>query len=570
MNEQNKLNRRRFLAGSSALFGASILPTIANSAIGNLNSMGQQRAVINSDQNTHKVPILTGPEFDLYITKQPVIVNGKQRMAMLINDSLPGPTLHMQEGDNIVIRVHNQMDESTSLHWHGFLVPFEMDGVPNISYDGIPANSTFTYRFPLKQSGTYWYHSHTAFQEQVGLRGAIIIEPKGRERHPIAEDHVIFLSDWTNRDPNNLLKLLKQRSDFDNYHQPDFKRLLADIAKTDIKTAFDERKMWNQMRMMPTDFSDLSGKNTFTYLINGKTTAANWAQLVTAGQPVKLRIINGSSQTIFDVRIPGLKMTVVAADGNDIEPVTIDDFRIGVAEIYDVIVTPTQDAHTIFAQNIDRTGYVTATLATKENARAATPAMDEIEWMTMADMMGAIDSEGYKATHAKTEYDYKSAMRVDNPRINLDDVGVNLRKVSKNRDVLTYSQLHTIEDGAIAQQHKPSREIELHLTGNMDRYIWGFDGLPFRDAKPINIKPNERVRITLVNDTMMNHPMHLHGMWSDLRSPTGEFQARKHTIMVQPAQKISFDVTGEQGRWAWHCHLLYHMNAGMFREVAVV
>ncbi|TXD97846.1 copper resistance system multicopper oxidase [Psychrobacter frigidicola] len=563
MNKQNKLNRRRFLAGSSALMGASILPTLANSA-------NQQRAVINSDKNIHKVPVLTGPEFDLYITKQSVIVNGKQTMAMLINDSLPGPTLHMVEGDNIVIRVHNQMDESTSIHWHGFLLPFEMDGVPGISFDGIPANSTFTYRFPLKQSGTYWYHSHTGFQEQLGLRGAIVIEPKGRERHPIAEDHVIFLGDWTHRNPNTLLKMLKQRSDFDNYHQPDFKRLLADIAKTDIKTAFDERKMWNQMRMMPTDFSDLSGEKTFTYLINGKTTAANWTQLVKAGQPVKLRIINGSAQTIFDIRIPGLKMTVVAADGNDIEPVTIDDFRIGVAEIYDVIVTPTKEAYTFFAQNIDRTGYVTATLATKEAARAATPAMDEIEWMTMGDMMGAMDGEGYKATHAKTEYDYKTAMRVDNPRINLDDPGINLRKVSKTRDVLNYSQLHTIEDGVIAEQRAPSRELEIHLTGNMDRYIWGFDGMPFREAKPVNIKPNERVRITLVNDTMMNHPMHLHGMWSDLRAPNGDFQARKHTIMVQSAQKISFDVTGEQGRWAWHCHLLYHMNAGMFREVAVV
>lgn len=563
MNKQNKLNRRRFLAGSSALMSASILPTLANSA-------NQQRAVINSDKNIHKVPVLTGPEFDLYITKQSVIVNGKQTMAMLINDSLPGPTLHMVEGDNIVIRVHNQMDESTSIHWHGFLLPFEMDGVPGISFDGIPANSTFTYRFPLKQSGTYWYHSHTGFQEQLGLRGAIVIEPKGRERHPIAEDHVIFLGDWTHRNPNTLLKMLKQRSDFDNYHQPDFKRLLADIAKTDIKTAFDERKMWNQMRMMPTDFSDLSGEKTFTYLINGKTTAANWTQLVKAGQPVKLRIINGSAQTIFDVRIPGLKMTVVAADGNDIEPVTIDDFRIGVAEIYDVIVTPTKEAHTIFAQNIDRTGYVTATLATKENAHAVTPAMDEIEWMTMADMMGAMDSEGYKATHAQTEYDYKTAMRVDNPRINLDDPGINLRKISKTRDVLNYSQLHTIEDGVIAEQRAPSRELEIHLTGNMDRYIWGFDGMPFREAKPVNIKPNERVRITLVNDTMMNHPMHLHGMWSDLRAPNGDFQARKHTIMVQSAQKISFDVTGEQGRWAWHCHLIYHMNAGMFREVAVV
>ncbi|AMN67010.1 copper resistance system multicopper oxidase [Psychrobacter sp. P11G5] len=567
MNNKNMLNRRRFLTGSSTLLGASMLstlPTIANSALG----ANQKNAVINSDKPEHKVPILTGKEFDLYVSKKPIIVNGKSSTATLINDSLPAPTLKMREGDTVVIRVHNQMNESTSIHWHGLLVPFEMDGVPGISFDGIPANSTFTYKFTLKQSGTYWYHSHTGFQEQTGMRGAIVIEPKGRERHPIEEDHVILLSDWTHRDPHNLLKLLKQRADFDNYHLPDFKKLLSDIAATDLEAAFDKRKMWNQMRMMPTDFTDLSGEKTFTYLMNGKTTAANWTQLVKAGQPVKLRFINGSAQTIFDVRIPGLKMKVVATDGIDVSPVDIDDFRIGVAETYDVIVTPIKDAHTIFAQNIDRSGYVATTLATKKGARPAIPAMDKIEWLTMADMMGAMGADGYKAKHAKTEYDFKSDMRVDSPRMNLDDPGINLRNI--DRKVLNYSQLRSVGDEIMAEQRKPTREIEIHLTGNMERYIWALDGVMFKDAAPVNIKPNERVRITLVNDTMMNHPMHLHGMWSDLRMPSGEFQVRKHTIMVQPAQKISFDVTGEAGRWAWHCHLLYHMEAGMFREVAVV
>jgi len=561
------LNRRRFLTGSSTLLGASMLstlPSIANSALGK----GQQNVAVNSDKADHIVPILTGNEFDLYVSKKLVTVNGKSSMATLINDSLPAPTLKMREGDTVTIRVHNQMNESTSIHWHGLLVPFEMDGVPGISFDGIPANSTFTYKFKLKQSGTYWYHSHSGFQEQTGMLGAIVIEPKGRERHPVAEDHVIVLSDWTHRDPHNLLKLLKQRADFDNYHLPDFKKLLSDIAATDLEAAYDKRKMWNQMRMMPTDFTDLSGEKTFTYLMNGKTTAANWTQLVKAGQPVKLRFINASAQTIFDVRIPGLKMTVVATDGIDVAPVAIDDFRIGVAETYDVIVTPTQDAHTIFAQNIDRSGYVATTLAAKKGARAAIPAMDKIEWLTMADMMGAMGDKGYKAKHAKTEYDFKSDMRVDSPRMNLDDPGINLRNI--NRDVLNYSQLRSVDEAIFAEQRKPTREIELHLTGNMERYIWALDGVMFKNATPVNIKPNERVRITLVNDTMMNHPMHLHGMWSDLRTPSGDFQVRKHTIVVQPAQKISFDVTGEVGRWAWHCHLLYHMEAGMFREVAVV
>ena len=563
---KNRFNRRRFLTGSSTLLGASMLstlPTMANSAL-----TKSQNVVVNSDRADHIVPILTGNEFDLYVSEKMITVNGKSSMATLINDSLPAPTLKMQEGDTVTIRVHNQLNESTSIHWHGLLVPFEMDGVPGISFDGIPAGSTFTYKFKLTQSGTYWYHSHTGFQEQTGMRGAIVIEPKGRERYPIEEDHVILLSDWTHRDPHNLLKLLKQRADFDNYHLPDFKKLLSDIAATDLEAAYDKRKMWNQMRMMPTDFTDLSGETTFTYLMNGKTTAANWSQLVKAGQPVKLRFINGSAQTIFDVRIPGLKMKVVGTDGNDVAPVDVDDFRIGVAETYDVIVTPTRDAHTIFAQNIDRTGFVATTLATKRGARAAIPAMDDVEWLTMSDMMGAMGANGYDARHAKTEYDFKTDMRVDSPRMNLDDPGINLRDI--NRKVLTYNQLHSVGDEIMAEQRKPTREIEIHLTGNMERYIWALDGIMFKDAPPVNIKPGERVRITLVNDTMMNHPMHLHGMWSDLRTPDGDFQVRKHTIMVQPAQKISFDVTGEAGRWAWHCHLLYHMEAGMFREVAVV
>ena len=563
---KNRFNRRRFLTGSSTLLGASMLstlPTMANSAL-----TKSQNVVVNSDRADHIVPILTGNEFDLYVSEKMITVNGKSSMATLINDSLPAPTLKMQEGDTVTIRVHNQLNESTSIHWHGLLVPFEMDGVPGISFDGIPAGSTFTYKFKLTQSGTYWYHSHTGFQEQTGMRGAIVIEPKGRERYPIEEDHVILLSDWTHRDPHNLLKLLKQRADFDNYHLPDFKKLLSDIAATDLEAAYDKRKTWNQMRMMPTDFTDLSGETTFTYLMNGKTTAANWTQLVKAGQPVKLRFINGSAQTIFDVRIPGLKMKVVATDGIDVAPVDVDDFRIGVAETYDVIVTPTRDAHTIFAQNIDRTGFVATTLATKRGARAAIPAMDDVEWLTMSDMMGAMGANGYDARHAKTEYDFKTDMRVDSPRMNLDDPGINLRDI--NRKVLTYNQLHSVGDEIMAEQRKPTREIEIHLTGNMERYIWALDGIMFKDAPPVNIKPGERVRITLVNDTMMNHPMHLHGMWSDLRMPSGEFQVRKHTIMVQPAQKISFDVTGEAGRWAWHCHLLYHMEAGMFREVAVV
>ena len=557
MNNINNLNRRKFLSGAGIVAGsAMIAPAWAG-------------AEFKSDYNpaAKETQILTGNEFDLYVRKMPVVINGRNTTATLINDSLPAPTLKMKEGETVTIRVHNEMEETTSIHWHGLIVPYEMDGVPGISFDGIPPKSTFTYTFKLQQSGTYWYHSHSGFQEQTGMFGAIVIEPKGRERHPVAEDHVVVLSDWNYKNPHTLLKLLKQRADFDNYHLPDFKKLLADIAQTDLKTAMDKRKMWNQMRMMPTDFSDLTGENTFTYLINGRASDDAWYKKVKAGQAIKLRFINASAQTIFDVRIPGLKMTVVATDGIDVDPVSIDDFRIGVAETFDLIVTPTQEAHTIFAQNVDRTGYVTATLATKDNARAAVPAMDGVEWLTMADMMGDMEN-GFHAKHARTEYDFKTDMRVDMPRANLDDPGINLRNIK--RDVLTYDRLSSVDEHIFAEQRAPTREIELHLTGNMERYIWAFDGVKFADAKPVNIKPGERVRITLVNDTMMMHPMHLHGMWSDMRTATGEFQMRKHTMLVHPAQKISFDVTGEAGRWAWHCHLLYHMEAGMFREVAVI
>lgn len=557
MNNINNLNRRKFLSGAGIVAGsAMIAPAWAG-------------AEFKSDYNpaAKETQILTGNEFDLYVRKMPVVINGRNTTATLINDSLPAATLKMKEGETVTIRVHNEMEETTSIHWHGLIVPYEMDGVPGISFDGIPPKSTFTYTFKLQQSGTYWYHSHSGFQEQTGMFGAIVIEPKGRERHPVAEDHVVVLSDWTYKNPHTLLKLLKQRADFDNYHLPDFKKLLADIAQTDLKTAMDKRKMWNQMRMMPTDFSDLTGENTFTYLINGRASDDAWYKKVKAGQAVKLRFINASAQTIFDVRIPGLKMTVVATDGIDVDPVSIDDFRIGVAETFDLIVTPTQEAHTIFAQNVDRTGYVTATLATKDNVRAAVPAMDGVEWLTMADMMGDMEN-GFHAKHARTEYDFKTDMRVDMPRANLDDPGINLRNIK--RDVLTYDRLSSVDEHIFAEQRAPTREIELHLTGNMERYIWAFDGVKFADAKPVNIKPGERVRITLVNDTMMMHPMHLHGMWSDMRTATGEFQVRKHTMLVHPAQKISFDVTGEAGRWAWHCHLLYHMEAGMFREVAVI
>ncbi len=507
---------------------------------------------------------LKGQFFDLTIDQAWVNYTGKPRLATVINGNLPAPTLYFKEGDTVTIRVKNQLKEQSSIHWHGILLPFEMDGVPGISFHGIDPDQTFTYQFPIKQSGTYWYHSHSGFQEQTGMMGAIIIEPRDGETIKTDQDYVIMLSDWTDKDPMRLLSQLKSQSDFNNNQQPTAVKFFNDLKAHGFKNTIDTRKMWNQMRMNPTDYTDLSA-HSFTYLMNGVNPASNWTGLFNRGEKIRLRVINGSAQTIFDVRIPGLKLTVISTDGQEVHPVTVDEFRIGVAETYDVLVEPIEDVYTIFAQNIDRTGYACGTLAVRAGLKAALPELDQTEWLSMTDMMGDMSGK-VTANHAHTEYGMSTDMRVDSPRTNLDDPGINLR--NNGRRVLTYADLHSIES-IKQEQRKPTREIEMHLTGNMERYIWGFDGLTFKESKPVRLAINERVRISLVNDTMMTHPMHLHGMWSDLRAPNGDFQVRKHTFLVQPAQKVSFDVTGEAGRWAWHCHLLYHMESGMFREVVV-
>lgn len=537
---------------------------------------------------------LTGHIFDLHVGYQSVNFSGKACIATTINQSLPGPLLRMREGDTVNIRVHNHLQQDTSIHWHGLLLPYQMDGVPGISFEGIRPGQVFTYQFKLQQSGTYWYHAHSTFQEQTGLLGAIIIEPKAGERHAADREHVLLLSDWTDLDPLYLLSKLKKHSHFDNQYKPSLMKLMQDIKQQGFGQAVQLRQMWNQMRMSPTDFADLSA-GTYTFLMNGQAPNQNWTGLFKKGEKLRLRIINGSANTFFDLRIPGLKMTVIAADGQDVEPVTVDEMRLGVAETYDVLVQPVDDAYTIFAQSMDRSGFACGTLAVQAGLKASLPALDPVEWLSMQDIGHAMAStmpmahdshSGHdpslnnkiQVQHASTEINNPNVdMQVDQPRSNLDDPGVNLRQSAKTRRVLTYADLHTI--GGSLDRRMPTREIELHLTGNMERYVWGLDGQTFHEANPVHLKPNERVRITLVNDTMMTHPMHLHGMWSELCNPdavsqttnsqTDCFQVRKHTINVQPAQKISFDVTAIEGRWAWHCHLLYHMEAGMFREVVV-
>lgn len=542
---------------------------------------------------------LRGTSFDLTIAETMVNITGTPHRATTVNGSLPAPTLYWREGDTITLRVTNKLNVSSSIHWHGILLPFQMDGVPGLSFNGIAPGTTFTYQFKVQQSGTYWYHSHSGFQEQVGLYGAIVIEPRNGNTIKADRDHVMLLSDWSDEDPMTLFSKLKKQSDYYNFNQPTAPQFFDDVNKMGLSAALNKRKMWNQMRMNPTDLADISAY-TYTYLANGMSPAGNWTGLFRKGEKVRLRFINGSAMTFFDVRIPGLKMTVIQTDGQDVEPVTVDEIRIGVSETYDVLVTPNDDAHTIFAQSMDRTGYARGTLATQVGLSAPVPALDKPVPLTMTDMMGnmggmsgmgnmagmqgmshgkqggmAMDHSQHTGMstggsppvrHAKTEYGPSTDMHVDMPRMNLDDPGIGLR--NNGRRVLTYADLHTI--GGPLDSRGPSREIELHLTGNMERYTWSYDGLEFGQAKPVHFRYGERLRVVFVNDTMMTHPMHLHGMWSELETPDGEFQVRKHTIAVQPAQRVSFLVNADaKGRWAWHCHLLYHMEAGMFREVVV-
>jgi len=547
-------SRRRFIQGLAA--GGAFLAAPAW-----FSSGGARAAAMTA---TGSAPVLTGTEFDLTIAETPVNFTGRPRMATTVNGSIPAPTLRWREGDTITIRVTNRLAVDASIHWHGIILPYRMDGVPGISYPGIRPGETFTYRFKVAQSGTYWYHSHSGMQEQTGLYGAIIIEPARADTIRSDRDYVVQLSDWTDEAPHRLMAKLKAQGDYYNFNQPTVGEFFHDVSRVGWSAAVANREMWNQMRMSPADLADVSGY-TYTYLLNGVPPAGNWMGLFRPGETVRLRLINSGAMSFFDVRIPGLKMTVVQADGQNVEPVTVDEIRLGVAETYDVLVTPKDEAYTIFAQSMDRTGYARGTLAPRAGMAAAVPSPDKPARLEMEDMMGDMTGNA-RAHHARSEYGPSVDMRVDTPRTNLDDPGVGLR--DNGRRVLTYADLRTL--GGALDQRQPEREIELHLTGNMERYVWSIDGLEFGRSTPVHFRHNERLRVVLVNDTMMTHPMHLHGMWSELESEEGQFLVRKHTISVQPAQRVSFRVTADAlGHWAWHCHLLIHMDAGMFREVVV-
>ncbi len=585
-------SRRRFvqglaLAGGAAAIGAPIWTRAQGAGAG--------------------PSVLTGDRFDLTVGASPINITGRRRMATAVNGQVPGPTLRFREGDAVTINVTNRLAEPTSIHWHGFRLPNPMDGVPGLTFPGIMPGETFTYRFPIVQGGTYWYHSHSGMQEQTGLYGAVVMEPKERAPYAYDREYVIVLSDWTDEDPMTVIANLKQRGDYYNFHQRTAGTFIDDVRRKGLKATWADWTMWGGMRMSPTDIMDVSGA-TYTFLVNGQLPAANWTALFQPGERVRLRFINSASMTTFDVRIPGLMLTVVAADGGDVQPVTVEEFRIGVAETYDVIVEPRADkAYAIFAQAQDRTGHALGTLAPRPGMAAAVPPMDPRPLRTMTDMgmagMAGMDMPGPKSsTQGMAGMDMKGMDMSATPTMSMGPAkalvvvnadGVDPRTLKgkpavDNVAAATQDRLGQAGDGLDGNGRRnlaytdlralkpdpdtrpPTREIVFHLTGNMQRWTWGFDGKKFSQAEAIAVKLGERVRFTLVNDTMMEHPIHLHGFLFSLENGQDGALPLKHTLNVKPGGRASVVFTADvPGHWAFHCHLLYHMESGMFRTVLV-
>jgi CopA family copper-resistance protein len=519
---------------------------------------------------------LSGEDIRLTIAEAAFPVDGRMGHAVTINGTVPAPLLRLREGQNVRITVDNQLNEDTSIHWHGFIVPFQMDGVPGISFPGIRARTSFTYEFPIKQSGTYWYHSHSGLQEQLGHYGPIVIDPAGPDPVAYDREHVIVLSDWTFMHPHTLFTRLKQEGGFFNRNR----RTLADKmgGKPDPLSPADA-KMFAEMRMDPTDISDVTAA-AYTYLINGHSPAENWTGLFRPGERVRLRIINAATQTIFNVRIPGLKLIVVATDGINVRPVEVDELQIGNAETYDLVVVPDDRAYSFVAEGIDRSGMGVATLSPRAGMRAAVPPLRERPTLTMMDM-GMMDhsahgggGSGMAMDHNmrdKSKVDFPVGPGVDMiapmPMNRVDHPGIGLENVGHK--VLTYKDLVSLTPNA--DTRVPTRRIDIHLTGNMERFMWSMDGEKLSEnPKPYRFARNERVRLRLINDTMMTHPMHLHGHFVEIVNGNPGHQPLKHTVRVSPGGFIDLDLTADApGDWAFHCHLLYHMHAGMMRVVSV-
>lgn len=612
-----KLNRRKFIHGVASTSVSAAVASYIPTAFANTEFYKD-----TTQWGNPKHPVLSGTEFNLTIAETRVNITGKPRIATLVNGSLPAPTLIWREGDTVTIRVKNELPVDSSIHWHGMILPSNMDGVPGFSYAGIKPGETFTYQFTIQQNGTYWYHSHSAYQEQTGAYGSIVILPKKPEPIESDYDFVVQLSDWSDTAPEQIYANLKKMGSYYNFSERTVGDFWDEVKTKGLFNAWNARKMWDKMRMSDRDISDVTG-STYTYLMNGLSPNAHWRAVVESGKKVRLRFINSSAMTFFDIRIPGLKITVVASDGHLIKPIDVDEFRIGVAETYDIIITP--DTHNqpyaIFAQAIDRSGYAIGSITSDPTQLAVAPPMDPKPILTMKDMgMKMSDmSEMSGMNHSKhempgmenmnhskhtmpsmknmnhSEHTMPSMknmdsmtipmdmhpklpqvkvprkdgpqveMRAINPMYRLSDPGVGLR--DNGRKVLTYADLKNLYP--TRNEPKPTKELILHLTGNMERYMWSIDGIPLDEAPPLKFAYGERIRITFINDTMMNHPMHLHGLWSDLENGDENHIPRKHTIIVQPGSKISYRVTMiTRGDWAFHCHMLYHMM-GMFRRVQV-
>jgi CopA family copper-resistance protein len=507
-----------------------------------------------------------------------------------VNGSLPAPLIRLREGQTARLSVTNTLDEDTSIHWHGVLLPFHMDGVPGVSFPGIRPGETFDYEFPVIQSGTFWYHSHSNLQEAMGHYGPLIIDPAGTDPVAYDREHVLVLSDWSLLHPHEILDRLKKSPGYFNQSRT----TLSGLLSGEDGMSLADRQMWGQMRMDPRDIADVNG-TAYTYLVNGHGPAENWTGLYRPGERVRLRVINASAMSIFNVRIPGLAMTVVNADGENVRPVETDEFQISVAETYDVVVRPTEDrAYTLVAESVDRSGMARATLAPRLGMTAEVPPLREVPTLTMRDMgMGGMAGMDHSAMgHGGMDHSAMGHGGMHHDMRNPDNapagmaVGVGVDMISSDpanrlgerpmgladvpHRVLVYTDLVSLAPNK--DQRPPSRALEIHLTGNMERFMWGFDGRKFSEiVEPIRFERNERVRVTLVNDTMMAHPIHLHGHFFELVTggPAGH-QPLKHTVNVAPGSKVTFDLTADApGDWAFHCHMLMHMHAGMFNVVTV-
>ncbi|MEE2878509.1 MAG: copper resistance system multicopper oxidase [Pseudomonadota bacterium] len=605
-------NRRSFIAaafgGGTALGASSLLPAWARSAShGNLG-----------------LTSLTGTDFNLDVGEFPVQIGGRHGHAVGVNGTLPAPLIRFREGEEVTLNVTNRLKTDTSIHWHGLLVPFHMDGVPGVSFPGIKPGETFSYRFAVPQSGTYWYHSHSGLQEQQGHYGPLVIDPAGTDPVAYDREYVLVLSDWSFEHPHRIFAKLKASAESYNFNKRTVGDFLDDAGEDGLSEALSDRAMWGGMRMSPRDIADVTGE-TYTYLINGHSTLDNWNGVFRPGERVRLRIINASAMSIFNVRMPGLPMQVVAADGLNVQPVETDEFQIGVAETYDVIIQPTaSQAYAFVAESIDRSGQAVATFGPQPGMRAQVPALRPVPTLTMKDMgmdhgshagpdsggmdhsdhdmanMGEAMPAGDHSAHQMpnmaheghgmhdaqpgqpaTGHGDEAAMMMHHhakgpgvantammPVSRLDEPGIGLEDVPHR--VLTYADLRSLEPNA--DTRPPERELQIHLTANMHRYMWSFNGVKFSQVtESIRLDEGERVRFNLVNDTMMPHPIHLHGMFFELENGGAGHRPRKHTVIVKPGEKLAFDVSSEHvGDWAFHCHLLYHMHAGMMNVVSVI